>query len=193
MRKAVYILFLISWFTSSFSQVADTVFVGQTKTYKVQNQQNTSWLHWDISQGEILSENPTQSDSIVVQWHTEGFQTLSIYETTVNQCVGEIQYLEIVVKAATINADYFIPNAFSPNGNGKNETFGITFSEPPEMFLMRIFNRWGNEIFRTNDYTHRWDGTYRTGSLPDGTYYYVAEFRYNAQNHTLRGFVHLAR
>ncbi len=54
---------------------------------------------------------------------------------------------------------FYAPNAFTPNSNGKNDVFrvygdGIEFST----FEMVIFNRWGERIFKTNDYNEGWNG-----------------------------------
>ncbi len=193
MRKAVYILFLISWFTSSFSQVADTVFVGQTKTYKVQNQQNTSWLHWDISQGEILSENPTQSDSIVVQWHTVGEQTISVYEQTELNCKGEISEIEILIIENDFEIILDIPNVFTPNEDEKNDYFTIGCNFPPENYKITIFNRWGITVFETHDIKYSWDGRVSGEYCSPGVYYYVIQYQNKEKIETKNGFLHVFR
>jgi len=193
LRKAVYILFLISWFTSSFSQVADTVFVGQIKTYKVQNQQNTSWLYWDISQGEILSENPTQSDSIVVQWNTVGLETLSVYEQTELICKGKTSEIEILVIENDFEIILDIPNVFTPNEDEKNDYFAIGYNFPPENYKITIFNRWGTTVFETHDINYSWDGRISGEYCTPGVYYYVIQYQNNGKIETKNGFLHVFR
>ena len=41
---------------------------------------------------------------------------------------------------------------------------------------MVVFNRYGSKVFESKDYRNTWDGTYNGKSLPDGTYYAIAEF-----------------
>lgn len=53
---------------------------------------------------------------------------------------------------------YFLPNAFTPNGNGNNETFQ-GYGEGIDEFTMYIFDRWGNLLFETHDQNQGWDGT----------------------------------
>lgn len=53
---------------------------------------------------------------------------------------------------------YFIPNAFTPNGNGENEFF-MGYGDGIKDFSMYIFDRWGNLIFETHDQNKGWDGT----------------------------------
>ena len=61
---------------------------------------------------------------------------------------------------------FYIPNAFTPNNDGVNDTFtpqGLDFE--PASYSMSIFNRWGQEIFRSKDFSNPWDGKDRTGNL----------------------------
>jgi gliding motility-associated-like protein len=70
-----------------------------------------------------------------------------------------------------------IPNAFSPNGDGLNDTWIIRglFKYPDTK--VRIFNRWGSLIFENlTGYKSPWDGIVRGSKVPIGTYYYVIEF-----------------
>lgn len=69
----------------------------------------------------------------------------------------------------------FIPTAFTPNGDGQNDVFrvkglGIAY------FNMRIYNRVGNLLFETSDYSSGWDGKLRDEVAPLGTYVYVIEY-----------------
>ena len=71
-----------------------------------------------------------------------------------------------------------VPNAITPNGDGKNDFFKIPIIEQqPDAFPnseLTIFNRWGDIIFQTAPYNNDWNGQNNTGtSIPQGTYYYV--------------------
>ncbi|MEO5571062.1 MAG: gliding motility-associated C-terminal domain-containing protein [Bacteroidia bacterium] len=65
----------------------------------------------------------------------------------------------------------YIPNSFTPNGDGLNDTFGIS-GEAIQSFSLRIFNRWGDMIFETNNTTDQWNGTYKGQKVPTGSYVY---------------------
>jgi gliding motility-associated-like protein len=67
-----------------------------------------------------------------------------------------------------------IPNAFSPNSDGINETFYIPCING--IASLRIFNRWGIEVYKNDHYDNTWDGSYNGSPLPDGTYYYILKF-----------------
>ncbi|MBX2972220.1 MAG: gliding motility-associated C-terminal domain-containing protein [Flavobacteriales bacterium] len=68
-----------------------------------------------------------------------------------------------------------IPNGFTPNGDGRNDTWQIDFIELFPDCVVEVYNRWGEQLFRSAGYTKPWDGRYRDGLVPVGTYYYVIE------------------
>ncbi|UCG27106.1 MAG: gliding motility-associated C-terminal domain-containing protein [Bacteroidales bacterium] len=72
-----------------------------------------------------------------------------------------------------VPAKVFIPNAFTPNGDGKNDVFRPVLTFTPEDFTLIIRNRWGNNLFETKDPGTGWDGTIGGGRLaPEGIYIY---------------------
>ena len=66
-----------------------------------------------------------------------------------------------------------IPNAFSPNGDGINDTWIIQYLESYPGTTVDVFNRYGQKVFSSIGYTTPWDGRYNGKILPVGTYYYV--------------------
>jgi gliding motility-associated-like protein len=69
----------------------------------------------------------------------------------------------------------FIPDAFTPNGDGQNDfldVFGLYFRN----FNLKIYNRWGEVIFAADSIEKKWDGTYRGLRVQPGSYAYVASF-----------------
>lgn len=89
--------------------------------------------------------------------------------------------------------DLFIPDGFSPNGDGINDVFFIKgMSGKPVKLTM--FNRWGNKIYEKSDYDNSWDaypnvaGTFGSNKVPPATYYYVIEFL-DGSKETITGFV----
>ncbi len=66
-----------------------------------------------------------------------------------------------------------LPNAFSPNGDGINDVFmPIRRYDLVKQYHLMIFNRWGQQVFETEDIGQGWDGTYRGRQSPLGTYIY---------------------
>ncbi len=70
-----------------------------------------------------------------------------------------------------------MPNAFTPNGDGKNEEFRpVTLPEKISSFSMLIYNRWGQLVFSTNDVGRGWDGRVNGSSAPMGVYTYTLTY-----------------
>ncbi len=76
---------------------------------------------------------------------------------------------------------YYMPNAFSPNGDGLNETFGLVGDGITE-YNFQIYNRWGNLVFVSNELYDRWDGTYNNEAVPEGIYVYKIIGKGNSGN-----------
>ncbi len=76
--------------------------------------------------------------------------------------------------AYPLNTIIGIPNAFTPNDDLLNDAFFLTFNSQLVInnFKVRIFSRWGVEVFKSDDPYFYWDGTFKNKPVPDGTYYY---------------------
>lgn len=66
-----------------------------------------------------------------------------------------------------------IPNAFSPNGDGINDTWKIMHLEAYPAATVEIFDRYGRQVLMSYGYRASWDGTFNGKHLPVGTYYYI--------------------
>lgn len=66
-----------------------------------------------------------------------------------------------------------IPNGFTPNGDGTNDTWAIENSAAYTDFEVTVFNRWGNKVYASRGYTDEWNGRVNNEELPAATYYYV--------------------
>jgi len=84
--------------------------------------------------------------------------------------------------------EIFIPNAFSPNGDGINDTWQIRNIDKFPNNEVEIFNRWGNRVYRARPYQNEWDGN----GLPDGAYYYILKL-HDKRNTTFTGYVSIKR
>ncbi|MEM0998384.1 MAG: gliding motility-associated C-terminal domain-containing protein [Bacteroidota bacterium] len=74
------------------------------------------------------------------------------------------------------NGSVFIPNAFTPNGDGVNDYFYIPEANLTS-FNFSVFDRWGNEVFKTNNANFRWDGRSKGNGVPSGIYVFVLDAR----------------
>ena len=77
-----------------------------------------------------------------------------------------------------------IPNAFTPNDDGKNDEFLLTFNFIPDEFLLKIFDRNGNLLFQSVDVSNSWNGRDMKGrNVPQGTYVYYLRYRFQGQSY----------
>ncbi|MFY0687643.1 MAG: gliding motility-associated C-terminal domain-containing protein [Cyclobacteriaceae bacterium] len=72
--------------------------------------------------------------------------------------------------------EIFAPSAFSPNGNNQNEDFYVYPNVFVDQFEIYIYSRWGELVFYSDDKYFRWDGQFRSETLPPGTYAYIIKY-----------------
>jgi gliding motility-associated-like protein len=88
----------------------------------------------------------------------------------------------------------YVPNTFSPNGDGRNDIFYAYGAEIKE-YEMWIFNRWGQLIFTSDQINYGWDGTYRGADSQIDTYVWKVRFKETSgrEGEILYGHVNLVR
>lgn len=149
-------------------------------------------LTWN-SESEIDNLVTDIANLRVVGWHIVDEQwkdlgntniTGSLTEGTINSFIFNPSDYEVITFGALISEDDLtIYNAISPNGDSINDTFIIEGIEAFENDLI-IFNRWGNVVYKTQNYKNDWGGIAnvnlvikRNKKLPAGTYYYVLKLK----------------
>lgn len=70
----------------------------------------------------------------------------------------------------------FVPNAFSPNGDGINDTWNIPALAAYASFEVSVYNRWGEKVYHTRNTLKPWDGNLNGKQLPAGVYNYIISF-----------------
>lgn len=100
---------------------------------------------------------------------TPGLYPHEVTGITANGCVDKDTINITVANWPYLN----LPNAFSPNGDGKNDIFKILNAGYSKLNYFRIFNRWGQEIFFSNNFRLGWDGTFKRRLCDLGTYFWV--------------------
>lgn len=88
--------------------------------------------------------------------------------------------------------DLHIPNAFTPNHDGKNDLFTISFPAATDLKL-QVFNRWGAEVYAGKGSQIAWDGTYRGLDQPTGVYVYTLTYTVNGSLQARKGTITLIR
>lgn len=81
-----------------------------------------------------------------------------------------------------------LPNFFSPNGDKKNDTFGPLIHENISDYNLQVFNRWGNQVFKTTNLEEKWEGTSLGEKCANGVYYWVIKYSdFQGNNFTKKG------
>ncbi|MBU2020460.1 MAG: gliding motility-associated C-terminal domain-containing protein [Bacteroidetes bacterium] len=89
------------------------------------------------------------------------------------------------------NDDVFIPNLFSPNGDGVNDNFEIPDLDMYPGTKLTIINREGVVVYSNDNYKNEWNGTFKGDKLPEATYYYLVEF--GGSEKVLKGAITILR
>jgi gliding motility-associated-like protein len=87
--------------------------------------------------------------------------------TDVNGCKG-LDTIKVLSKVC--NAAVYIPTAFTPNNDGKNDFFKATVYGHLLSFKLEVFDRYGELVFRSSDPLKKWDGLYKDGSFSTNTF-----------------------
>jgi gliding motility-associated-like protein len=82
-------------------------------------------------------------------------------------CTFTASVLVKVLKSPTV------PNTFTPNGDGINDTWDIKYLDQYPNASVEAFNRYGLQVYFSHNYPIPWNGTYKGAALPAGTYYYI--------------------
>ena len=119
----------------------------------------------------LWTPNQYLNDNTILNPVVSGVQdiTYTLSVTGTGGCIFSDQVFVKVLKFPNI------PNTFTPNNDGINDTWIIDqLSDYPNV-RVQVFNRYGQLVFESKGYTKPWDGTMNGKSLPFGTYYYVIE------------------
>lgn len=128
------------------------------------------WSFGDPNNGSSNAVNPyyefpilSESDSIAYRVHLR---------VSTNDCWDTASRVLVIIPELSV----FIPTAFTPNGqdNPINEHF-VVVAGNYKSIRIRIFTRWGEEIFYSEDVNHQWDGKYRGVAVQQDVYLYVVE------------------
>ena len=106
-------------------------------------------------------------------------------------CVSPLSKITIKVFDSTI---IYVPNAFSPNNDRKNDMFHVTVQGRLKAFHISVYNRFGNMVYSSNDVNGSWEGTLKGMPAPTGIYVYVITgVSYNNKNIKQKGIITLLR
>ncbi len=98
------------------------------------------------------------------------------YSVTVVNVCGTFSD-EVTITDLVCNCHAMIPSAFTPNGDGHNDVFLPLLSCQAAEYVLQVFNRWGQQVFESNNPANGWDGRYNGQLAETATYFYYLEFK----------------
>ncbi|MBK6342202.1 MAG: gliding motility-associated C-terminal domain-containing protein [Flavobacteriales bacterium] len=123
-------------------------------------------LNWWVLNGSGTIDQP--SDSATTISGLSFGDNLVVLTASINQCASISDTVLLHVD------DLFIPEGYSPNGDGVNDRWEIRGVEAYPNSSLQVFNRWGKLVYEAEDYSNEWEGRARNGQpLPDDTYFFV--------------------
>jgi len=151
-------------------------------------------VHWTNSDPSIGLQGSGVGDvpSFVAKNMSNQPVTSTVMATPViGGCSGMTQ--SYVIKVLPLNKDVFVPNVFTPNGDGKNDLLYV-YGNYIDKLEMHIFNQWGQQIATITSKTQSWDGKYKGSPQPVGVYVYVLKAELtNGKVVNLKGSITLLR
>lgn len=140
---------------------------------------------WTPSTGLDNPNSPTPIASI------DNTTTYIVKGTDTNGCYA---FDTVTVNVTTTGANTFVvPSAFSPNGDGHNDCFGVTQWGDVQLEEMQIYDRWGARVFETRNPNDCWDGSFKGKAQPVGAYAYFIKAHTFCGEVFLKGVVMLVR
>lgn len=103
-------------------------------------------------------------------------------------------FYDTVDVSSQCSLPFYIPSAFTPNGDGLNDIFRIAGANGQRLISLSVYNRYGQNIFSSENINKGWDGSYNDIKQPQGTYVYIIRyFDLGGTLHTIKGTVVLIR
>lgn len=150
----------------SISVEKSNLFVGEKTKVNITNSINTNNILWNLGNGETSTINNPE-----ISYNAFGEYLITLVGTNNSSGCQTTVTAIITVEGEFEDVNIFLPNAFSPNGDGINDRLNIIANNIQE-FEMGVFNRWGGIIWGTTNTAIQWDGTeLSTGNeAPVGVY-----------------------
>lgn len=152
----------------SISAVPDTILLEEFSTITVTGCADCDYT-WFPPSGEVTPDDAAQVTA------TPDEPGSNIYQVTVGDrgCTQDLE-VEVFVIPFVCDLDHvFLPNTFTPNGDNTNDNLRLRSVVEIEDMELMIYNRWGEEVYRTQSYIEAskgWDGTFRGKRLPPDVY-----------------------
>ncbi len=171
-------------------EVENPTATDENPTFVMSNQsENATQYTWDFGdETSSNEENPTHNYTDL----EEGYLIYLIAQNSVG--CSDTTFESVVIQESLL---YYVPNAFTPDGDKHNETFKPIFTSGfnPYEYTFLVFNRWGEIIFESHNAEVGWNGKYGETPAQQGIYTWTIQFKekYSDKRRELKGHVNLIR
>ena len=138
--------------------------------------------NWDITLSDSSIANPVVNPEYTTTYYVK---ITNEYGCSKNDSVL-VEVVEVIEEL-----ELYIPNTFTPNNDGTNDTWSIRSIELYPEASLEIFNRWGMLLYRETNGVKPWNGTANGKELPTGTYFYVLKLTPDSE--TISGSISIVR
>jgi gliding motility-associated-like protein len=182
------------WIKISQGSKADFIFTPDkvtqfrpTVSFTDQSQNSTRWQWFIGTGGYSTRQNP------IYTFRDTGLQKVKLVTNNQYNCLDSIiKFIDVIPEVT-----YFLPNAFTPNNDALNDGFrGEGITEGMKRFSLKIWNRWGEMIFETQNPTEKWNGRkFNVGEdSPQGVYLCIVNYvNPRGQPTEIKGYATLIR
>lgn len=174
--------------SSTIQDLAQTIYLKADRTENNEAKLNwTAYQRWDmgVNSYQIFTQNESGYFELMatlngqtLEYLDESFAGISepqkCYKIIADEKDGNLQLSASNIYCLPLKPILFIPSAFSPNGDGVNDTWKISYKGIKEANI-KIFNRWGENVYQYTNEKPEWDGKYKGLFVPNGTYFYQIE------------------
>ncbi|MCB0501625.1 MAG: gliding motility-associated C-terminal domain-containing protein [Bacteroidetes bacterium] len=137
-----------------------------------------------VSDATVSNPSATVNDDIIFE----------VTVTDANGCINSDTVNIIVLESDECNlSTLYVPNAFSPNGDGQNDKLFVRLMDNYDRLDFRIHNRWGELVFETNDINIGWDGVFKGKLQSTDVFGYFLEIECNGEIVQQQGNITLVR
>ena len=155
---------------------------------------NEGWAEVKVSGGTPPFTYAWNTSPVMTDARIENLR-YGYYQVNVSDANGCEVSDKVYIEPGPCCEEVYLPNAFSPNNDGKNDEWRVVTSVGLELIQLVIYNRWGNKVWETYDIAKGWDGTYRGDKMDTETYFYLFRYKclHDGKNYTKKGDIILLR
>lgn len=147
-------------------------------------------LNMGTPMGGYYTINGINRSSINPSLEGEGMHEVVYSFADTNSCADSTSVLVLIEACESVLS---IPNIFTPNGDRVNDLFTIK-GENIAQYSLKVYNRWGQTVFESNEISNIWDGTYNGNPVSDGVYMYVVRYSNKHRSYPeKKGFVTISK